>query len=105
MNVISTGKKENPKVSALENNKHDKEEITKNIMSEFDKGYDVKKVIFIQSKYRQKVAKQKFKELKQRSYVSAQQKSLSSNKKKVLALRVISNTWLLYREARTASVK
>jgi hypothetical protein len=105
MNEISTGKKENPKANTIKNIKNDKEEITKNIMSEFDKGYDVKKVIRIQSKYRQKVAKQKYKEMKQRSYVSAQQKSLSSNKKKVLALRVISNTWLLYREARSASVK
>jgi len=47
----------------------------------------------------------KLKEMRQKSYISQQQKSLSSNKKKIIALRVISKVWILYHEAKIAAKK
>ena len=74
-------------------------------MGEFDKDYDIKSIIKLQSIFRQKLAEHKLKELRQRSYISAQQKSLSSNKKKIIALRVISKIWILYKEAKNGAEK
>lgn len=75
-------------------------DVTKNILSEFDKSYDVDKVIKIQARYRQHLAQVKFKEYKQRRYISMQQCALASNKQKIVALRVISKIWILFKEAR-----
>ncbi|CAI2386030.1 unnamed protein product [Moneuplotes crassus] len=104
-NEISTQKKERP----IANNKIAKpifeEEVSKNILPEFDQDYDIEKIIKLQSLFRQILAERKLKEMKQRSYIIKQQRSLSSNKRKIIALRTITHVWLMYKEAKIAAQK
>lgn len=57
-------------------------------------------IIKIQSKCRQFLAVKRVEELKKRQFISEKQKKLENNKAKVEALRVISQMWVLFREAR-----
>ena len=61
---------------------------------------DESKIIKIQSKIRQFLSKKQFKVLKQLKYIKSQQISVSLNKLKLTAWRVISNIYLLHRETK-----
>ncbi|CAI2385994.1 unnamed protein product [Moneuplotes crassus] len=82
-----------------------KENASKKISPEFDHDYDINKLIKLQSLFRQILAQRKLKEMKQRSNIIQQQRSLTSNKRKIIALRSITRVWLLYKEAKIAAEK
>lgn len=72
----------------------DDKEISKQIFPELGENHDISKIIKLQSLFRMVLAQRKLVELRRRHSISLQQKSLSSNKQKVIALRVISKFWM-----------
>lgn len=61
---------------------------------------DKSKVIKIQSKYRQVLAKRQLKTLKQINFIKHQQVKISSSKQKVTAWKIITAFYILHREAK-----
>ena len=74
----------------------------KNICSkiQYELKTDELKIVKIQSKVRQFLAKKKLRALKQIKYIKNQQINISINKLKLLAWRTITNVYLLYKEAK-----
>jgi antitoxin component of MazEF toxin-antitoxin module len=75
-------------------------EITKNILKELELSKEDKIIIKIQTRWRQFLAIRKVEEMRKRKFINERQKKLENNKQKVEALRVISQLWIVFKEAK-----